>query len=539
MAVTRRALLNAMARLGGAGAVYETLAIWDFLKPPPALAAGLEIPRESGAGKTVAVLGAGVAGLCAAYELDRAGYDCVILEADSRLGGRSLTVRRGDSYSELGGPVQQCAFEEGLYLNVGPGRIPHHHVHVIDYCRRFGVTVQPFIFASRANLVHTGHLGNGRTMPVRRALYDLQGHVSELLDKCIAKGGIDQPVTGVDLEKLREMLAKFGGLSKEGEGQAAHWVYRNATGRAGYDVPPGLAGEPGKPLSPMALDEILRSQVWDDYIFRDAEYYWQTSLLEPVGGMDNFVKAFARQPRARAGSATVGDLIRYGAKVTAIDVGTDKVAVRYDQGGNARTLTADYCVSTIPMPIFRELRTNLPAAFMRAARALPVQAAGKVGWQADRFWETKDQIYGGISWTTDDITQIWYPSYGYLSRKGTLTGAYLYGEKADRFNPRPVAERLHIAKEQGERLHPGFAAAVEHGLAIAWDRMEFARFAWANEGDPGFAEPARALTAPQGRFHMAGDQITWWSGWQEGAIISAWEAVKSIARQTQPANARP
>jgi len=153
MAVTRRALLNAMARLGGAGAVYETLAIWDFLKPPPAVAAGLEIPRESGSGKTVVILGAGVAGLCAAYELDQAGYDCVILEADHRLGGRSLTVRRGDVFREIDGPAQQCAFDEGLYLNVGPGRIPHHHVHVIDYCRRFGVSLQPFIFASRANLV--------------------------------------------------------------------------------------------------------------------------------------------------------------------------------------------------------------------------------------------------------------------------------------------------------------------------------------------------------------------------------------------------
>jgi monoamine oxidase len=539
MAVTRRALLNAMARLGGAGAVYETLAVWDFLKPPPALAAGLEIPRESGAGKTVAVLGAGVAGLCAAYELDRAGYDCIVLEASRRLGGRSLTVRRGDSFREVDGPLQECAFEEGQYLNAGPGRIPHHHVHVIDYCRQFGVALQPFIFASRANLVHTGHLGNGRTMPVRRALYDLQGHVAELLDKCIAKGGIDQPVTGVDLERLREMLAKFGGLTKvETQGEPAHWVYRNATGRAGYEVPPGVAGEPGRPLGPMALDEILRSNVWDDYIFRDAEYYWQTSLLEPVGGMDNFVKGFARQPLARSGSNAIEGLIRYGAKVTAIEVGVDKVAIRYDQGG-ARTLTADYCVSTIPMPIFRELRTNLPSAYMQAARALPVQAAGKVGWQADRFWETKDQIYGGISWTTDDITQIWYPSHGYLSRKGTLTGAYLYGSKADHFNALPVAERLHIARQQGERLHPGFADAVEHGLAIAWNRMEFERFAWADESDPGFPEPARALSAPQGRFHMAGDQITWWSGWQEGAVISAWEAVKSIDRQTHPTATRP
>src|SRR5262249_3924435 len=91
MALTRRMLLGSMARIGGAGAVYETLAVLDFLRPPPALAAGLSLPGDSGKGKSVAILGAGVAGLCAAYELDRAGYDCTILEASRRIGGRSLT----------------------------------------------------------------------------------------------------------------------------------------------------------------------------------------------------------------------------------------------------------------------------------------------------------------------------------------------------------------------------------------------------------------------------------------------------------------
>ena len=120
MAMTRRKLLNAMARLGGAAAVYETLAAWDFLKAPPAMAAPFELARDSGAGRTVAILGGGVAGLCAAYELDRAGYDCTILEATGRAGGRSLTLRRGDRFSEMGGPVQECRFDEGFISTPAP-----------------------------------------------------------------------------------------------------------------------------------------------------------------------------------------------------------------------------------------------------------------------------------------------------------------------------------------------------------------------------------------------------------------------------------
>jgi monoamine oxidase len=105
---------------------------------------------------------------------------------------------------------------------------------------------------------------------------------------------LDLPVSGDDLEKLREMLATFGDLTKTESGYA----YRNKSGHAGYDVPPGLANEPGKVLSPMALDELLRSRVWDDYIYRDTDYSWQTSLMEPVGGMDNFFKGFL-PPAAR------------------------------------------------------------------------------------------------------------------------------------------------------------------------------------------------------------------------------------------------
>ena len=224
--------------------------------------------------------------------------------------------------------------------------------------------------------------------------------------------------------------------------------------------------------------------------------------------------------------------------MTAIDVASEKVTIAYREGAAARTLAADYCVSTIPVPIFKELRTNLPSAYMQAAQKLPVQAAGKVGWQADRFWETQDQIFGGISWTTDAITQVWYPSSGFLSPKGVLTGAYMYGPSADDFNAKPIAERLHIAREQGDKLHPGYANRVEHGIAIGWNNMEFARFGWADEGDENFAAPAQMLSQPQGRFHMAGDQLTYWSGWQEGAIISAFAAVKAIDRHVNPTATR-
>ena len=90
-------------------------------------------------------------------------------------------------------------------------------------------------------------------------------------------------------------------------------------------------------------------------------------------------------------------------------------------------------------------------------------------------------------------------------------------------------------REQGERLHPGYAKYVEHGVAIGWENMEFARGGWINEDDPNFSANSSILSRPQGRFHMAGDHITFLSGWQEGAVVAAHHAVSGIDRQVRGA----
>jgi monoamine oxidase len=64
--------------------------------------------------------------------------------------------------------------------------------------------------------------------------------------------------------------------------------------------------------------------------------------------------------------------------------------------------------------------------------------------------------------------------------------------------------------------------------------MEFAQGGWAHEVDPTFGVNAGVLAGIQGRFKIAGDQVTFLSGWQEGAILSAWEAIKAIDRHANP-----
>ncbi|HIG39502.1 MAG TPA: FAD-dependent oxidoreductase, partial [Gammaproteobacteria bacterium] len=100
------------------------------------------IPRAS---QKVVILGAGLAGLSCAYELERAGYECTVLEASHRIGGRILTLRGGDTVDEMG-YSQRCEFDthEDLYFNAGPSRVPIHHHLLMHYLRSFKVPLEVF-----------------------------------------------------------------------------------------------------------------------------------------------------------------------------------------------------------------------------------------------------------------------------------------------------------------------------------------------------------------------------------------------------------
>src|SRR5580693_7653926 len=94
MSETRRDFLRQVAGAGGYRATYLTMQAMGLLGTA-AVAEPLRLEKSGAHGTKVVILGAGVAGLSAAYELGKAGYDCTILEARDRVGGRNWTIRRG------------------------------------------------------------------------------------------------------------------------------------------------------------------------------------------------------------------------------------------------------------------------------------------------------------------------------------------------------------------------------------------------------------------------------------------------------------
>jgi monoamine oxidase len=528
---TRRSFLDAVGRAGGAAAVYETMVAMGMVNVPAAFAGPPEIAADHGRGQRVVILGAGIAGLTAAYELNRAGYEVIVLEANHRAGGRSYTVRTNDTIEENTGTRQVCKFDDhpDFYLNAGPGRLPYHHTAILHYCTLFGVPLEVYTMMTRANYYQNEKAWRGRSMVNRRIANDTRGWISELLAKSVVKGQLDRELKnkGVDRKQFLDLLTVFGDIHPDDK-----YDYLGSS-RSGYLVEPGI-DSCGKLLKPLTLADLVSSEFWNHRFYQAEEYEWQPTLFQPVGGMDQIWKYGFLQ------KSPVGRFIYYNQEVVDVQNVTEggkakvKVAFR-PSGGLAQvvsSITADWCISTIPLPILAKITkdNNFSQPYKDAIAGVQFAPTVKVGWQtSSRFWETKDQMYGGISYTTDPITQIWYPSWAYFKQKGILTGAYNYDQDAIDFGNYPLRKRLVEAMKGGKKVHPEFEkhVPIDLGVSIAWQNVPWQLGGWADDWSCDRTIP-QTLLEPEGRFWVAGDQVSYLSGWQEGAVRSAHHVLAGI-----------
>jgi monoamine oxidase len=517
--VSRRDLLSLIGAVSGSAAMYHAMTSLGFASD-----SGYKGPIKlegDPKGASVLILGAGLAGMTAALELRKAGYQVRILEFNSRPGGRNWTLRGGDTFTELGGATQTCEFEQGLYLNPGPWRIPYHHRALLDYCRRFNVALEPFIQLNHNALLHATRAFGGVPQRIRDIKADFQGQVSELLAKATQQGKLDEAVTEEDREILMLALRSWGALDR-------NYAYKanliSAEFRGYAKDPGGGLGAAPVPDEPIALSEILKSQLWR-YLQNFARHQFQTTMFQPVGGMDMIGNAFAKE---------VGDVIRYDAKVTAIQQDDHGVTVTWtDLNAPAapQQAKADWCVCTIPLPILSQLPVDVGARMKAAIDAVPYSASVKIGLQFERrFWEEDEAIYGGISYTDLPIRQIAYPNTGFnRAGKGVLLGAYLFdGPNAYEFTAMPPAERVARAVEFGASIHPQYPAEFDNGIAVAWHRMPFTLGCAGDWTDKARAEHYDNLCQIDGRIVLAGEHASYIPAWQEGAILSSLDAITRL-----------
>jgi monoamine oxidase len=499
--LSRRQVLTAVGTIGGAGVLLGSLAVLDlfddggrgrFTPPSPG---DFSLQGRTN-GTSVIVLGAGVAGLCCAYELEKSGYMVTVLEARQRLGGRSWTVRGGDVGVDIRGRRQEATFADGRSFDAGPARIAQHHT-TLDYCHELGVGIEVFVNDNVDAFVEAQGVVRRR----RSLEADLDGYVGELLAKALSSGALDAELTPDERTGLLDHLRATALLG---------------TDDRGFDEPPAI--EAGRVGSPDELDTLLamghraRERFEEDH--RRA-WHQAMPMFQPVGGMDTLVAALA--------SALTTE-VRTGAVV--VEVGEEPGGVTVELADGA-SLRADHGICTLPPHLASTIPSPWPATITRLLQAPVPFTTGKLALEYDRrFWELDDRIFGGASRTDRPPRTIWYPSQGYLGPGGIVVGAYPFGPAAEEFSAADHAAREQVAVAAGRALHGAAYERSRSSFSVDWRTEPYSEGAWASwEPD---AAALRTLAGPAGRWSFAGDWASRAIGWQHGAFESARRAVSRL-----------
>jgi monoamine oxidase len=448
----------------------------------------------------IAIVGAGMAGLVAAHELLKAGHDPIVLEAQSRVGGRVLTLRQ--------------PFADGLFAEAGAMRLPASHRLTMAYVDAFGLKTSPFTASNPKGY----YLFNGHKVRIEQA----QAAMAELGFELPAAEQT-QPIMDMWERAIRPMADRLAAdgddawasiISEHDQYSVREFLELQGWSESAIELFGLLANY--EALMNSSFLELLREELGGFY--RDLVYL--------DGGMDQLPRSFL---------PSVGDRIRYGARMVAIDQSNQGVTIHCRNESGRFSVQADYGILTVPFPVLRHVEVLQPfsRAKQRAIRQLHYDASAKVFLQAGRrFWEDDDGIIGGGSVTDLAIRNLYYPDHGRSTGRGVLLASYTWSEDAQRWGSLPEHERLTQAIENVAEIHPQIKDSFEAGASKMWHDDEFAGGAFALF-DPGQQSLLHAaVMQPEGRIHFAGEHTSLAHAWIQGAIESGLRAAHEIHQRS-------
>ena len=387
----------------------------QFIRRSAIATAGLTLARSSAFGslainpapKKILIIGAGMAGLVAGYELTQLGHDVTILEAQTRAGGRVQTLRE--------------PFSDGLYAEAGAARIPENHDLTLKYVKLFDVPLEP-MYPSRLSALRID-------------------------------GGSKREVS---IDGFTEGLAQFFGSE-----------------------------------------------------FRGPERFRKVK-----GGNDNLPKAFAKR---------LSNKIRYASPALKIEQDANSARVTFLDKGARQTVSADRVLCALPFSVLRniELPSTFPERKTTIIQTLRYDSVSRVYLQAKkRAWE--DKGLNGFA-VTSDAVEIWQPTWSQPGPRGILM-TYNRPGQAERIAAMKESDRINSTLTQLGQWFPGLQENFERGATKCWIEDEWARGAWAFVGPHDLI----AASAPVGRIHFAGEHLSPWFSWMQGALDSGLRVVKEI-----------
>ncbi len=458
----------------------------------------------------IVIIGAGIAGITAAYELTRAGHDVTILEASHRAGGRIFTMRD--------------PFTDGLYAEAGSMRYPTSHNLLMSYLNKFDLKTEEhpnynpsgfFYFNGKKQRV--GMVLQGQNQAPTIAIKKWQEAVRPLADYYEVELREGNNVWPFIIEQYNEYsLRDFLKECKWTESEI------DTFGKMGL----GLGG----------YASIMNCSFIE--IFRLFLVHNDQNQHGIVGGSDNLINSFlnahfsTEQPRDK-----LADKILYGALVKKVIQLNNNLIVEYENAVGKHRIMGDYVICTAPFPMTRfiDFEPGLSSGKQRAISELHYFSSTKIFLQTKtRFWEDNKNRSRGLTLTDLPIRSLYFPEQHPKSNRGVMIASYTWEKESRMWEALSPEERIKKSIEYVSKIFPEIKKEFELGASICWhDPKYFCGGAFSIFAPGQMATLSDDIVRPEGRIHFAGDHTSFEHGWVEGAIESGLREASGIVQELE------
>lgn len=420
--------------------------------------------------KSVVVLGAGFAGLAAAYYLKNKGIKVTILEAKNRIGGRVFS--------------HQPEKAQQLVIELGAEWVGESHERVIDLCKTFGLELQNNKFES--------HLTLG-------GQYQAAG-----------KWGFSPEFDRFWNEKT-ELWNTLTPQQKKKLDKMDWWRYLSNKKFEERDL---------------FLRELLDSTDFGESIRHTSAYaaFAEYAESSEKNEMDLKIKGGNSKLSEEMAKAIGTENILLQHRV--VQINQEKLTSVRIVCENGAAFNADAVICAIPTAAVQNIKwtPGLPAVQTDAMNALQYARIGKYPMVfSERFWDAED-----FDMVTDTPAHYFYHATKNQVQKEGVLICYAIGEKSEVLNSVSQEQREAIILDA---LKPAFGDVrkyLKQSIKYFWGADPYSKGAYAFYGKNQWFGIMPILKQPFMKVHFAGEHLADWQGFMEGAIVTGEEAAASI-----------